>query len=96
MTQVLIDGMSWADLRNIVNEHTQGKIFVVTGKQSYFDCNADSFIVRALSGQDYIRFSDFDSSVEYQPYSRNIPYSVGLLIQGFFHQIKPFFGPSGC
>jgi len=34
-----------------------------------------------------IRFSDFDSSAEYQPYSRNIPYSVGLLIEGFFNQI---------
>jgi phosphohistidine swiveling domain-containing protein len=34
-----------------------------------------------------IQFSNFESAEEYQPYHRNIPYSVGVVIEAFFHHM---------
>lgn len=90
MTQELLENISSNDLKNLVSKYSANKIFLVTGKNSYFHSGSDKFISEALEGMEYVRFSEFDQNPRYEDAMRGLD----LFLQSKFDLIIAIGGGS--
>ncbi|MFT7420317.1 MAG: alcohol dehydrogenase class IV [Arcticibacterium sp.] len=66
MRQHVIEAIEAKDLKVLLESMGTTKVFLVTGKQSFFDSGAKKFIDAAMANLQYTRFFEFDQNPKYE------------------------------